>query len=306
MWIRTGNQENKKIYDEYNRAVIETSAGHDSKISKDVNAEKLTEYRSNYLDALYAEITDPTQKALVDDDMARVQQLLQANPDNANESLRAFLRELVPPEPPSRWAIPGDMLKLNQNEQSSQRAFLHRPQAGPPPSYAPPPPPTSYAPPPTYYAPPPPYYAAPPPPPPSAPPPPPPSYAPPPPLGPSAPPMDDYDIPPPAYELPPGWEEVSDPVTGSPMWLHMRTGVTSFARPKQPLYAPPPPPPSSHPLSSQYAPPSPPPLHAPPPPPSYAPPPSSHEPPPPRYAYFDKNGNISTTPGVGRLRRIDA
>jgi hypothetical protein len=47
-------------------------------------------------------------------------------------------------------------------------------------------------------------------------------------------------------------------------------------------------------------------LHAPPPPPSYAPPPSSHEPPPPRYAYFDKNGNISTTPGVGRLRRIDA
>ena len=91
---------------------------------------------------------------------------------------------------------------------------------------------------------------------------------------------------------------------------------TSYAAPHPPptYYAAPHPPPTSYAPPPLHAPPpsyaAPPPSHAPPPlqyaPPSsqYAPP-SSHEP-PPRYAFFDKNGNISTTPGVGRLRRIDA
>ena len=253
MWVRTGNPECERIYNEYNRAVIETSASHDSKISKTVNTENLTEYRSE-LDKLYAEITDPTQKALVDDDMVRVQQLLQSNPDNANELLRVFLRELVPPEPPSRWAIPADVLARNEQPRAN---FLHRPQAGPPPpSYAaPPPPPPSYAPPPQLVASAPPIYDDPPP----------PAYN----VweGASAPPIDD-DPPPPAYNV---WEGASAP----------------------PMDDDPPPPPP--PLVASAPPMDPLPSW------KYAPPPL-HAPPPLQYARYDRDGNRSTTAGVGRLR----
>ena len=227
MWIRTGNH--KRIYDAYNDAVVKTSAGRDSNISKDVTTETLTEYRTR-LDGLYNAITDPTQKMLVDEDMFNVQQLLQSNPDNANESLRQFLHDIgnedavqtsasaAHPPPPhdslsSQWDQPPPLVASAPPLVASAPPMDPQyPSPSYPPPYTPPyPPPSSYAQPPPHapppswkYAPPPPHapppsYAPPPPypPPPHAPP---PSYPPPPylpPLGPSAPPMD--PPPPPSY-----------------------------------------------------------------------------------------------------------
>ena len=159
MWIRTGNQENKRIYDAYNDAVVKTSAGRDSDISKDVTTETLTQYRTR-LDGLYNAITDPTQKRLVDDDMINVQQLILDNPKEVNAKLRQFLHDIgnedeVPtsasaahPPPPhaslsSQWAPPPPHASL-----SSQ-------WAQPPPfvASAPPMDDDSHPPPPSQYAP---------------------------------------------------------------------------------------------------------------------------------------------------------